>query len=144
MSSYTFTKIEQVTNPKTALPSGNMSISKTGRIGLSREFVAEHEVMPDSRAFLYWDDSRKAIAISFSSGEPKSAAGKFAKVQAVDGYSVAFVGGGTAGYVIAGGFFKKIGINPSEYQGYFEYEALDADDAGISDGGKTVFVVTLA
>ena len=47
------------------------------------------------------------------------------------------------GTLSAGGFFKKVGIDPSEYQGYYKYEALEADDAGITDGGETVFVVTL-
>lgn len=143
MSSYVFTKVEQSTNIKTAMPSGNVSISKTGRIGLSREFIDEHDVSSESRALLYWDEDRRAIGITFTSGERKSPTSQFVKVQATDDYSVAFVGGSAAGYIIAGGFFKKIGIDPSEHQAYYKYEALDADDAGISDGGKTVFVVAL-
>lgn len=144
MSQYAFTKIEQTASPKTALASGSVSISKTGRIGLSREFVDEHDLSTGSRASLYWDDSRKAIAITFTAGEPKSTTGSFAKVQTTDGYSVAFVGGGSAGYIIASGFFKKIGIDPSEHQGQYRYEALDASNAGITDGSKTVVVVALA
>lgn len=143
MSDFAFAKIEQQINSKAALPSGSMSISKTGRIGLSREFVDEYSVNANNRASLYWDDDRKAIAITFTSGELKPKTGSFAKVQATDGYSVAFVGGGTAGYIIAGGFFTKIGVDPNEHQGYYKYETLDASDAGISDGGKTIFVLTL-
>ncbi len=141
--SYAFTKVEQSAYRRSALPSGSLSISRTGRIGLGHEFIDEYEVTSDVRASLYWDDGLKAIGITFTSGEPKPKTGSFAKVQAVDGYSVAFVGGGAAGYVIASGFFKKIGIDPGDHQGYYTYEALDADEAGISDGGKTVFVVTL-
>jgi hypothetical protein len=143
MNNNAFVKIESLTIPKVAMPSGSMSISKTGRIGLSREFVDEYGVGSDSRAILYWKDSSKTVAIAFVSGEPKPTTGSFAKVQATDGYSVAFVGSGGAGYIIAGGFFKELGIDPAEHLGFYEYEELDADDAGITDGGKTVFVVTL-
>lgn len=143
MSEYTFAKIEQVINSKAALPSGSLSISKTGRIGLSREFVTEYDLSADSRASLYWDDSRRAIAIAFTSSESKPKVGSFAKVQPTDGYNVAFVGGGSAAYIIASGFFKQVGVDPSEHKGHYRYETMDADDAGIADGGKTVFVVTL-
>ena len=100
MANYAFAKVEQIINQKSALPSGSVSISKTGRIGLSREFVDEYEVSADSRHPYIGADSRKAIAITFTSGEPKPTTGSFAKVQATDGYSVAFVGGGAAGYII--------------------------------------------
>ncbi len=143
MSAYAFAKVEQVTNLKIAMPSNSVSLSKTGRIGLSREFVDGNHVTSGGRASLYWDGSRKAIAFAFTPGERKPTAGSFSKVQAVDGYSVAPIGDGSAAYINAGGFFKKIGIDPSEHQGYYKYEALDADEVGISDSSKTVFVVTL-
>jgi hypothetical protein len=143
MNNYAFTKVEQVTSGKPVLPSGSISISKTGRIGLSRGFIEEHGVSADSRASLYWDSSRKAIAITFPPDTQKPTTGSFAKVQAIEGYSIALIGGGSAGYINASGFFKKIGINPSELIGHYQYETLDADNAGIADDGETVFVVTL-
>jgi hypothetical protein len=144
MSDYAFTKVANVMHTKGAMPSGSVSISKTGRIGLSREFVDEYDVTEGKRALLYWDEDRKALAFTFTSGERKPAAGAFAKIQATDGYNVAFVGNGSAGYIIATGFFKEIGINPAAQRDYYyQFEAREAADLGITDGGKTAFVVTL-
>ena len=144
MSNYAFTKVEQPAGAKTAIPSGSVSISKTGRIGLSREFMSENGIDSDSCAYLYWDAARKALAISFVTAERKEKGGPFARVQPADGYRVVSIGAGAAGYIVAGGFFKKVDVNPTEHQGYYPYETLAADEAGISDGGKIAFVVTLA
>lgn len=144
MSVYAFTKVEQPAGSKTAIPSGSVSISKTGRIGLSREFISENGIDSDSRASLYWDADRKAIAIAFISAERKATPGAFTKVQSADDYNVVLIGSGAAAYVVANRFFKEVGVNPSEHQGFYKYETLAATEAGISDGGKTVFVVTLA
>lgn len=144
MSEYKFTKVEQAIKTKSVLPDGTVSISSTGRVGLSRDFIDEYGISADSRAQLYWDSSRNAIAISFVAGKRKLPADTFNKIQPEDGYNVALVGGGRAGgYIAANGFFKQIGVDPTEHEGYYKYKALDAAEAGITDGGKMAFLVTL-
>jgi hypothetical protein len=94
---------------------------------------------------LYWDAAHKAIAFSFASTIriKQQDCGLYAKVSAVDGYTVAFVGGG-AGYIVASGFFKAIGIDPQEHAGQYRYKVTSANDAGIADAGDEIFVLELS
>lgn len=144
MSTYTFTKVEHDTNIKQALTDGMISLTKSGRIGLGRQFVEQHGVSADSRADLYWDSENKAIAIAIKTdSDDQTPKGNYVKVQPGDGYTVGFVKG-DAGYILSSSFFQKIGVDPTEYTGRYRYEVLKARDAGITDVDSDVFVVRLA
>src|ERR1700733_13588241 len=50
-----------------------LSITKTGRIGLPKHFITTHGIERGTRAYMYWDVTNKAIALEFTQKDDATA-----------------------------------------------------------------------
>jgi hypothetical protein len=107
-------------------------ITPGGRIRLGTQFVGAHHVSQDTRAYLYWDDSKK-IAISFAQDRAPSA------------YPIQVTAQTTSARVDARRFFKKNlpKVNRAQYAGVYHCEVKPAGEVGITDVDGDVCIIDL-
>jgi hypothetical protein len=43
-----------------------MSVTRTGRIGLTKYFITTHDIARGARAYMYWDSTNETIAVEFT------------------------------------------------------------------------------
>jgi hypothetical protein len=95
-----------------------VSVTKTGRIGLSRWFITTHGIKNGARAYMYWDKEKKAIAVGFTNENDPSA------------YPVIFTRQYGA-FINASRFFRANQVNPAEYARRYPYQRLPAKVVGL-------------
>lgn len=105
-----------------------ISITKAGRIGLSKYFITTHGIERGMRVYMYWDANTKAIALSFTHKADATA------------YPVLFTQQHGA-FITASRFFRSHHLDPVEYARRYPYFELDADAMGLVEVDGRLFVV---
>jgi hypothetical protein len=107
-----------------------LSVTRAGRIGLTKVFIANHGVERGMRAYMYWDKVKKAIAFEFTRQADASA------------YPVLFTQQHGA-FINAHRFFRWHHLNPSEYSHRYPYSKLDSKAVGLGTADSSVFVIEI-
>jgi hypothetical protein len=107
-----------------------VSITKAGRIGLSKFFITTQGVRRGTKAYLYWDSDSQAIAIDFTQTNDPAA------------FPITFTQQYGA-FVSAGRFFRANSLDPRVHKGRYAYSCLDGETLGIADATSNVFIVRL-
>jgi hypothetical protein len=107
-----------------------LSVTRAGRIGLTKAFITTHGIERGMRANMYWDAPRKALAFDFTRQGDASA------------FPVLFTQQYGA-FISARRFFRWHRLNLSEHSGRYPYSKLDGEAMGIGAAGSSVFVVDL-
>lgn len=107
-----------------------LSVTRAGRIGLTKAFITEHNVKRGMRAPMYWDATKTAVAFYFTRQADASA------------FPVLFTQQYGA-FINARRFFRWHRLNLSEHSGRYPYSELDGEAVGIGSAGSSVFVVDL-
>ncbi len=108
----------------------SISITKAGRIGLSKFFIATQDVQRGTRANLYWDSENQAIAIDFTRMDDPTA------------FPIIFTQQYGA-FINANKFFRANGLDPSTYKGRYFYSRQDGKAIGIPEATSNTFIVPL-
>jgi hypothetical protein len=107
-----------------------ISITKAGRIGLSKFFITTQDVQRAMRADLYWDSEAKAIAIDFTRDDDPAS------------FPIIFTRKYGA-FINAGRFFQANGLDPSTYKGRYSYSRRGGEAVGIPEATSRVFLIRL-
>jgi len=107
-----------------------LSITKAGRIGLSKHFITTHGIERGTRAYMYWDANAKALALAFTRKADATA------------YPVLFTKQHGA-FVTASRFFRSHHLDPAEHARRYPYLELNGRDVGVEADAR-VFVVELS
>lgn len=107
-----------------------ISVTRGGRIGLSKFFLARHGIARDARAHLYWDADRRIVAIAFTDDADARA------------YPVLF-SRHHGGFINARRFFSANQLNPVEHKGRYSYEVVRGETIGIGEAKSDVFLMHL-
>jgi hypothetical protein len=107
-----------------------LSVTRAGRIGLAKAFIATHGIERGMRAYMYWDATKKAIAFEFTRNADATA------------YPVLFTQQYGA-FISARRFFRSHHLTPIEYAGRYPYSKLNGENVGLADASASVFVVEL-
>jgi hypothetical protein len=107
-----------------------ISITKAGRIGLSKFFVTTQGVQRATKAHLYWDSDNQAIAIDFTRTDDPTA------------FPIIFTQQYGA-FISASRFFRVNSLDPSAYKGRYTYSCQDGEALGIAEAASSVFIVQL-
>jgi hypothetical protein len=107
-----------------------LSITRAGRIGLTKHFIATHGIERGMRAYMYWDTNTKAIALAFTRKADATA------------YPVLFTRQYGA-FITASRFFRSHQLDPAEYARRYPYLELNGDTIGLVEAGARVFVIEL-
>ena len=107
-----------------------ISITKAGRIGLSKFFITTQDIQRAMRANLYWDSENQAIAIGFTrTHDPAS-------------FPIVFTQKYGA-FINANRFFRANGLDPSACKGRYSYSHQDGEAIGIPEATSSIFIVPL-
>ncbi len=107
-----------------------VSITKAGRIGLSKHFITTHGIGRGVRAYMYWDADTKAVALAFT------------RKAAATAYPVLFTQQYGA-FITASRFFRSHHLDPAEYARRYPYSVVNGDAIGQAELGARVFVLEL-
>ncbi|HSW99970.1 MAG TPA: hypothetical protein VLH38_02970 [Patescibacteria group bacterium] len=107
-----------------------ISVTKTGRIGLTKFFITSHGIEKGMRAYMYWDPTNKAIAIDFTKNNDAEA------------YPVGFTQQYGA-FINASKFFKLYHLNLNVYARRYPYVKLNGGTIGLPKASAGVFFVDL-
>ena len=111
----------------------DLALRKTGRITLSKDFVAKHGITRGMGAEIYWAGDNGSLALVFTSNKGRGS------------YPLVFVPRQEAAYIVAGQSFAKHGIKTKEYLpedlvGPREFDVMPAGRLGIDHEGDA-FVI---
>ena len=107
-----------------------ISITRAGRIGLSKYFITTHGIERGMRAYMYWEANMRSIAIAFTRKADAMA------------YPILFTQRYGA-FITASRFFRAHQLDPVEYALRYPYSELNGDAIGLVEAGAHVFVVEL-
>jgi hypothetical protein len=109
----------------------SLSITKTGRIGLPKYFIANHDVQPPARANLYWNSASRSIAI------------QLVTVRNAETFPVVFTKQFGAA-ISARRFFAANNVPLDQHVvGRYEYSKLPGKAVGIAEASSSVFLIQL-
>jgi hypothetical protein len=107
-----------------------ISITKAGRIGLTRCFITTHGIERSMRANMYWDATNLVIALEFTREADATA------------YPIRFTRQYGA-FINASRFFRLHGLDPTQYARRYSYSKLNGEVIGLAEANASVFVVEL-
>lgn len=107
-----------------------ISVTKAGRVGLTRYFITTHGVERGMAANMYWDATNTAIALEFTRKADAAA------------YPIRFTRQYGA-FINASRFFRSHDLEPIEYAGRYPYSKLHGEVIGLAEASARVFVVEL-
>jgi hypothetical protein len=107
-----------------------ISLTRTGRIGLTKYFITTHGISRGMRAYMYWDSTNKMIAVEFTRKTDATA------------YPISFTQRYGA-FINASRFFRSHHLELMEYAGRYPYSKLNGEVVGLADASAGVFVVEL-
>jgi hypothetical protein len=107
-----------------------ISVTRTGRIGLTKYFITIHGIERGMRAYMYWDSTNKTIAVEFTRKADATA------------YPVIFTRQYGA-FINASRFFRSHRLELMKYAGRYPYSKLDGEIVSLPDASASVFVVEL-
>lgn len=108
----------------------SISITKAGRIGLSKFFITMQGIQRAVKVNLYWDPENQAIAIDFTGHDDPAA------------FPIVFTQQYGA-FINANRFFRANSLDPSTYKGRYSYSRQDGKAIGIPGATSNVFVITI-
>lgn len=106
-----------------------LSITRTSQIGLSSYLINKYTLRNYKRAFLYWDESNRVIAIVFTESD------------AEDAFMLEFsekYGGG----IKSRRFFVSNNLKVEDLAGRYDYKIMPAIELGIPKAGNA-FIIRL-
>lgn len=103
-----------------------ITVTKSYSIGFPARFYSDNSLKDYKYAVLFWDADSKRIGIHFTNSDDEKS----------HGFSISRGKENHGGSVVARNFFKHYNINPSDYQGKYEWESAD-------ENGLKMFVITL-
>ncbi len=107
-----------------------ISITKAGRVGLTRYFITTHGIERGMTANMYWDVASAAIALEFTRKGDAAA------------YPIRFTQRYGA-FINASRFFRSHDLDATEYARRYPYSKLNGEVVGLADASASAFVVEL-
>lgn len=107
-----------------------ISITKAGRIGLTRYFITTHGIERSMRANMYWDAANAVIALEFTREADDAA------------YPIRFTRQYGA-FINASRFFRSHDLDTTGYARRYPYSKLNGEVIGLTKASASVFVIGL-
>jgi hypothetical protein len=107
-----------------------ISVTKAGRIGLPKFFLATHGIERGTKAYLYWDSETRAMAIEFTRRADATA------------FPIVFTRHYGA-FINARRFFRIHSLDAGAHTGRYSYVRETGEAIGLPEAASEVFVVRL-
>jgi|SRR3972149_3680579 len=112
---YQFKKVET----RNVRSEDRITITTSNSIGFPTKFYQENKVADFKYVVLYYDETNKALGISFTNDENEKY--KFAIIKSNKGYG---------GSVVVRSFFKTYNIDPKTYRNRYPWEIVNQEGVG--------------
>lgn len=107
-----------------------ISISKGGRVGVTKSIITTLGLQDSARAYLYWNPTSETVAIDFTKNEDDGS------------FPIRFITPDSA-YISASQFFRAADLDPAEYAGIYAYSTVNGADINLSKASTNVILVDL-